>query len=115
MKNIVAEFKDDTDRLITVAMFILTLFFAFIPSLIVVFIPKNYISESTYQIAKTLFNFELLLFLISLLCLVPIIGWLASAIIVPVILIWNTIIVVINLCSIAKENTAKVPEYYKFI
>lgn len=115
MKNISAQFKDDRDRIITVAMFVLTLFFALIPSLVVVFVPKNYISESTYEIAKTLFNFELLLFLISLLCLVPFIGWLASLIIVPVILIWNAVIVVINLCSIAKENVAKLPEYYKFI
>ena len=115
MKIISAEFKDDKDRLITVAMFILTLFFSLIPALVVVFIPKNYISQSTYEIGKTLFNFELLLFLISLLCLIPVIGWLASLIIVPIILIWNTIIVVINLCSIAKDNTAKLPEYYKFI
>ena len=115
MKNISTQFKDDTDRMRTLAMFILTLFFAFIPSLIVVFIPKNYISESTYEIAKSLFNFELLLFLISLLCLIPIIGWIASFIIAPVLLIWNAVIVIINLCSIAKENTAKLPEYYKFI
>ena len=115
MKNIVAEFKDDKDRMITLAMFILTLFFSFIPSLIVVFVPKTYISESTYEIAKTLFNFELLLFLISLLCFIPIIGWLASVILVPVLLIWNVIIVVISLCSMAKDNTVKIPEYYKFI
>ena len=115
MKIITAEFKDDKDRITSIAMFILTLFFAFIPSLIVVFIPKNYISESTYEIAKTLFNFELLLFLISLLCFIPIIGWIASLFIVPVLLIWNIIIVIINLCSIAKENVAKIPEYYKFI
>ena len=115
MKIISAEFNDDKDRMITVAMFVLTLFFSVIPSLVVVFIPKNYISQSTYEIAKCLFNFELLLFLISLLCLVPFFGWLASFIIVPVLLIWNAIIVVINLCSLAKENAAKIPEYYKFI
>ena len=115
MKNLVAEFKDDKDRMITLAMLILSLFFGFIPALIVVFIPKNYISESTYEIAKTLFNFELLLFLISLLCLIPIIGWIASLIIVPILLIWNTIILIISLCSMAKENVVKIPEYYKFI
>lgn len=115
MKYIAAQFKDDTDRMITVAMFIITLFASFIPSLIVIFIPKNYISESTYEIAKTLFNFELLLFLVSLLCWVPFIGWIASIVIVPVICIWNAIIVVINLCSIARENAAKLPEYYKFM
>ena len=115
MKNITTEFKDDIDRMITLAMFIITLFAGFIPSLIAIFISKKYISESTYEIAKPLFNFELLLFLVSLLCWIPFIGWLASLIIVPVILIWNTVIVVINLCSIAKENTAKLPEYFKFI
>ena len=78
MKNIPAQFRDDRDRMITLAMFILAMFFGFIPPLIVVFVPKNYISESTYEIAKTLFNFELLLFLISLLCFIPIIGWIAS-------------------------------------
>ena len=40
MKNLVAEFKDDKDRMITLAMLILSLFFGFIPALIVVFIPN---------------------------------------------------------------------------
>ena len=115
MKNIVAEFKDDKDRMITLAMLILALFCGFIPPLVVVFIPKEYISESTYEIAKTLFNFELLLFLISLLCLIPVLGWLASFLIVPVLLIWNTIVIIISLCSMAKDNVVKLPSFYNFI
>ena len=63
MRRFNPEFKDDKDRLITLAMLIASMFFVFVPSLIVIFIPKNYISETTYEVAKTLFNFELLLFL----------------------------------------------------
>ena len=115
MKNIPAQFRDDRDRMITLVMFILAMFFGFIPPLIVVFVPKNYISESTYEIAKTLFNFELLLFLISLLCFIPIIGWIASFLIVPILIIWNIVIIVINLCAMGKDNVIKIPEPYKFM
>jgi hypothetical protein len=96
-------------------MLITTMFFIFVPSLIVIFIPKQYISESTYEIGKTLFNFELLLFLISLLFLVPIIGWIAGFIVAPILYIWNIVIIVINLCAMAGDGKIKIPEYYKFI
>ena len=115
MKRFNPIFKDDRDKLITLAMFITSMFFIFIPSLIVVFIPKEYISENTYSIAKTLFNFELLLFLISLLFLIPIIGWIAGFILTPVLMIFNVIIIIINLCAIAGNNELKIPEPYKFI
>ena len=48
MRRFNPEFKDDKDRLITLAMLIASMFFVFVPSLIVIFIPKNYISETTY-------------------------------------------------------------------
>ncbi len=115
MKEINAVFKDDKDRVITLAMLITTMFFIFVPSLIVVFIPKNYISESTYEIAKTLFNFELLLFLISLFFMVPVIGWIVGFIVAPILCIWNIIIVIINLCAMAGDGNIKIPEFYKFI
>ena len=115
MRNFTPTFKDDKDRLIVLAMFIASIFFIFIPSLIVIFIPKNYISENTYEIGKTLFNFELLLFLISLLFMIPVIGWVVGFIVAPILMIWNVIIIIINLCAIAGNNELKVPEYYKFI
>ncbi len=115
MKTIVPAFKDDKDKLITLAMVITSLFFIFIPALIVVFIPKQYISESTYEIAKAFFNFELLMFLITLFFMVPIIGWLAACFIGPILMILNVIIVVINLCALAKKDTLKVPVFYEFI
>ena len=115
MKNFTPQFKDDKDRLITLAMFITSMFFIFIPALIVIFIPKDYISETTYNIAKSLFNFELLLFLISLLFIIPIIGWIVGFIIAPLLMLWNIVIVVINLCAIAGNKELKIPEYYSFI
>ena len=115
MKQFAPAFKDDKDRLITLGMLIGSIFFIFIPALIVVFVPKDYISESTYEIAKTLFNFELFLFLISLLFMVPIIGWIVGFIVAPLLAIWNIVIIVIDLCAIAGNNPIKIPEPYKFI
>lgn len=115
MKNFMPSFKDDKDRLITLAMFIASLFFIFVPSLIVIFIPKDYISESTYEIAKTLFNFELLLFIISLFFMVPIIGWIVGFIVAPILMILNIIIIIINLSALASNAELKIPEPYKFI
>ena len=89
MRRFNPEFKDDKDRLITLAMLIASMFFIFVPSLVVIFIPKNYISETTYEVAKTLFNFELLLFLISLLFVIPIIGWIVGFIVAPILMIWR--------------------------
>lgn len=115
MKTIQAVFKDDRDRVITLAMLILSIFFIFIPPLVVIFLPKDYIGESTNEIAKTLFNFELLLFLISLIFLIPIIGWLFGLIASPILVIWNIVIIVINLCALSKDNVIKIPEPYKFM
>lgn len=115
MRKFTPTFKDDRDRLITLAMFISSIFLIFIPSLIVIFIPKDYISESTYEMGKSLFNFELLLFLISLLFIVPIIGWIIGFILAPIMMIFNVIIIIIDLCAIAGGNEVKIPEPYKFI
>ena len=115
MKHFTPNFKDDKDRLIMLAMLLASIFLVFIPSLIVIFIPKDYISENTYEIAKTLFNFELLLFIISLLFIIPVIGWAVGFILAPVLMILNVIIIIINLCAIAGNNELKIPEPYKFI
>ena len=64
MKAIAPVFKDDRDKLVAVATIILSLFFMFIPALLVVIFLREKISEGTYNIAKAFFNFELLLFLI---------------------------------------------------
>ena len=115
MKDYIPTFKDDRDRLITVTMLITSMFFVFIPSLIVIFLPKDYIGESTYNISKSLFNFELLLFLISLLFMIPIIGWIAGFFMIPIMLLINIIVIIINLSGIANNSKLIIPEPYKFM
>ena len=115
MKKILPEFKDDNDKLIILAMVICSMFFVFIPSLIVILGLKNYISDSSYVIAKAFFNFELLLFLIGLLFIIPIIGWIVGFIISPIMVILNVVIVVINICAIGKNSELKIPATYEFL
>ena len=115
MKKIMPAFRDDNDKLITLAMVITAVFLVFIPPLVVILLPRKYTSDSTYEIAKTLFNFELLMFLVSLLFLVPIIGWIAGAILTPIFLIINVVIAIINVIAISQNTELKIPELFKFI
>ena len=115
MKKIMPMFKDDQDKIITIAMIVASMFFVFVPALLVVLLLKDKISENSYQIAKMFLNFELLLFLISLIFVLPIIGWLIGVILGPLMMIANVIICVINLCAITKNAELKVPVPYEFI
>lgn len=115
MKKIMPSFKDDTDKIIVVAVLILSMFFLFLPGLLVILFGKNYVSESSYEISKGFFNFELLLFLISLLFAVPVIGWIAGVILAPLFAIFNIIIIVIDLCAISKGAELKIPVWFEFV
>ena len=115
MKVITPVFKDDTDRIVAVATIILSLFFVFVPGLVVVLFLKEKIGEGTYEIAKAFLNFELLLFLISLFFAIPIIGWIAALILAPLMCIFNAIVVIFALCSVAKNREVKIPVWYEFV
>jgi uncharacterized membrane protein len=82
---------------------------------VVIFGLKDKVSESTLNISKAFFNFELMLLLVSLLFMIPILGWLLGVILGPLMIILNVVIVVINLCAVAKGAEAKVPVWYEFI
>lgn len=115
MKKIVPMFKDEKDKLITVAMIIASMFLVFVPSLLVVLFGKSYVSESGYEISKSFFNFELLLFLISLIFMIPVVGWFLGIILGPLLMVFNIIVCVINLCAVAKGGETKVPVAYEFV
>ena len=115
MKKVIPMFKDDRDKIIVVAMIVTSMFFIFVPALLVVLLLKEKISENSYQIAKMFLNFELLLFLISLIFVIPVVGWLLGVILAPLMMIFNVIICVINLCAVAKGVEVKVPVPYEFI
>jgi uncharacterized membrane protein len=115
IKKIMPSFKDDQDKIIVVAMIIASMFLVFVPALLVVLFGKNYVSESTYEISKAFFNFELLLFLISLIFVIPVVGWILGTILGPLMMIFNVIICIINLCAVAKGAETKVPVGYEFV
>ena len=51
MKKIVPVFNDDRDKIITLAMVITSMFFIFIPALIVVLLFKEKINENSWHSA----------------------------------------------------------------
>ena len=115
IKKILSVEKDDTDKIILITMLICSMFFLFIPALIVVLLLKNYVSESTYNISKAFLNFELLMFLISLAFAIPIIGWIAGIFLAPLMGILNIVIVIMDLCAVAKKSELIIPVPYEFI
>ena len=108
-------FKDDKDKVIIVGMIILSIFFFLFPSLIVVLCLKNQISENSYNISKSLLNFEILIFLISLICMIPILGWILAVFLCPILEIINIIVLILAICSIAKNSEVNIPVMYEFI
>lgn len=115
MKIVPSVFNDDRDKLAAVAVVLCSMFFSFLPGLVVLLFLKEKVSANTYEISKGFFNFELLLFLISLIVVIPLIGWIAGAILIPVMAIFNIVIIVIDLCAIAKGAEVKVPEWFSFL
>lgn len=115
MGKVMPLFNDDRDKIITVGMIITSIFFVFVPALIVVLFLKEKISENSYQIAKMFLNFELLLFLISLVFAIPVIGWILGVILGPIMMIFNAMICIIALCAATKGMEVKIPVPYEFI
>ena len=113
--KIIPEFRDDNDKIIVVGILILSMFFFFFPSLLSVLCLKNSMSENSYRIAKSVFNFELFLFLVSLIFMIPILGWLLSIVFCPILMIVNIIVLVVALTSIAKKTEVNIPTFYEFI
>ena len=115
MKSVIPRFRDENDKLASVAVVLLSMFFFFIPSLLLVIFGKNYVGESTYEISKSLFNFELFIFLVSLISIIPILGWLIGIILIPILYIWNIVVTVLALCAIGKGSEVKIPVLYEFV
>lgn len=113
--NVIPEFKDDTDKIITIAMSICTLFVSFISPLIVILFLKDKISNQSYEITKAFLNFEIFIALISLVAIIPIIGWIAGIFIIPILCIWSIIVVLLAVCSMVKKSEVKIPVPYAFI
>ena len=115
MKKFLAECKDDNDKLILILMLVASFFLFCLPAFIVIVGLKKFISESTYNITKAIFNFELLLLLVTLSFLIPIVGWIVGALLGPIICIFNIIIITINIIAVARKTELYVPVWFEFL
>lgn len=123
MEKFVPEFKDDNDRMIMIIMIIASIFFMFVPPMVVSLALKDQISESSYNISKAFLNFEILLLIVSLIfviiCMVPIIGWIVGfvlgSIVWTVIWIFNVVIVLMAVFAIAQNKEVQIPVWFKFV
>ena len=113
--KIVPEYKDDTDKIITIMMAVCVLFASFISPLVVILALKEKITAQSYEITKAFLNFELFLALISLIAIVPVVGWIIGFILIPILYIWNILVVVFAVCALVKKTEVSVPVPYAFI
>ena len=113
--KIIPEYKDDTDKIITILTAVCTIFCGFIAPLITVLLLKQYISPQSYEISKSFLNFEIFLALISLIAIIPIFGWIAGIFIIPILYIWNILVAVLAVCAMVKKFEVSVPVPYAFI
>ena len=115
IKKLMPEYKDDRDKIIMIAMAICSMFASFVSPLVVILALKQYITTESYEIAKAFLNFELFLALISLISVVPLIGWVAGMFLIPALYIWNVVVVVFAVCAFVKKSEVSVPVPYPFI
>lgn len=115
MKKFLPNFKDDRDKMLMLIMTMTSVFLFFMPSCLAVIFLKDKISDSSYEIAKMFFNFELILFFISLIFVIPIIGWIFAFLLGPILMIFNVIICSLALISLTKNSEVKIPVLYQFI
>ena len=113
--EITPQFKDEQDKMIALATILASMFLFFIPALIVIVCAKEYVSESTYKISKAFFNFELFLFILSLVFIVPLIGFILKIIFLPLLILFNVIVVIYNVFNIAGNKKIKTPRNLEFI
>lgn len=110
--HIIPQFKDVNEGNIMRITGLLSIFFLFIPALVVYFAFPEGLSKESKEIVAELANFNIIAFVAIVACgFVPIIGWLASLFICPAVLIINIIIAV----QIVNNTEVKIPVILQII
>lgn len=116
MTQIKPNFKDENEGNIVRLTALLTIFFSFIPGLVIYYAMPDSLSKESKEIIAEMVNFNIVGFLAILLCsviptigLVPIIGWLASAVVYPLVLIINIVIAL----QILNNSEVKIPVIFQ--
>ena len=114
MEKIMPIFRDENDKLLTIIALIASIFLPVIPFLVLFFLKDN-LSENSFAITKAFLNFEILLFVISLICWVPIVGWIICLIFGPIILLINAVIMLMGILSILNNKEVCIPKIVTLI
>ena len=115
MKKYNIEFKDDNDKLIFILVLIESLFTFCLPAFIAIMFLKKYLSEGTYDCLKGLFNFELLLLLVTIAFTVPVIGWILGWVFGTALVIFNIVIIVLNFIALVQKTEFMIPVFFEFL
>lgn len=107
------EIQNENEKKLLAFLFILGIFFGFIPFLIALFCMKEKFNNSLFEVIKAFTNFELIVFLVLFaIGLVPLVN-LLSFLISPIAFIINAIILLMALKSLSLARPISIPVFFK--
>ena len=115
METLTPAFQTEEEKYIMIAMLVCCLFLGFLSPLIIMIVAKEKLSESSLQMLKAFLNFELFLLILIVVTLIPIIGWILSFILCPVIFVCGLLFPIWGLVATANNQAFKVPVLFKFV
>jgi len=115
MEVILPDYKDVDEKNTVMLVALLTILTTIIAPLITFFAMKDYLSPAANAIIKALLNFEILMVILSIVCMIPIIGWLIAFLLVPCIIIVHYAVTIVATLCIINNQPVKIWAPVKFI
>ena len=115
METFTPVFNTEEEKYIMIAMLVCCLFIGFLSPLIIMIVAKEKLSDLSLQILKAFLNFELFMLILLVVTLIPIIGWILSFILCPVIFVCGILFPVWGLIAAANNQAFKLPVLFKFV
>ena len=115
MEVISPEFKDENEKNTMTLLAVLTILTAIVAPLVVFFAMKENLSPAANAVTKALLNFEILMTILTIICMIPIIGWMAAFLLAPFITIAHLIVTIVATLCLVNNQPVKVWAPVKFI
>lgn len=107
------EIQNEDEKKLLVLLFVLGIFFGFIPFIIALFFMKDKFNNTLLEVIRNFCNFEIIIFLIVFLIgIVPIVG-LLTLLISPVVFVINAIILFMAMNSLSYNRPISIPVFFK--
>lgn len=105
------EFKDDSEKTLTLLVIVLSVVAGFIAPLIIWVLKKDSLSDTAKQIIRKLLNFELTLLCVCILFLISVLGQLLAILGAPLVWIINVVYCIMAAIAISNSSDVKFPSY----